>query len=185
MFVACLGTAGMSACGSDTDPGASGTPCAEQTCSANQFCNYVYDWCGPQYWGYATGQAECASKALACEKGLPVCGCDGKVYPDACAAYASGTDIGGASEGHEYCAHSLTPPGRFACGPWYCDPTVSYCRYGSGDTGDRKVECRDLPAACGGTATCACVPPSGSGEGSCSDVEGNGVTGILLLEVWI
>ncbi|APR86182.1 Hypothetical protein A7982_11531 [Minicystis rosea] len=125
--------------------------------------------------------ASCHLRSSACDSVLPVCGCDGKVYPSECQAHAAGIDIGGGPPGLEQCAHDLTPQGSFACGPYFCDAATTYCAYGQGDQSDRVTKCVPLPAACTGVPSCDCVPPPSKGE--CKPVPGNGATGVVVVEV--
>lgn len=88
---------------------------------------------------------------------LPVCGCDGSVYPSQCAAQQAGADIGAWADATEGPRCTSTPAGRFLCGPWFCDPDVSYCDYGIGDVGDRSVSSQPWPSSCAGHKDCKCL----------------------------
>lgn len=164
-------------CGGSTTPGDACPASGE--CSADQFCDYQYNWCGTPPSGEDT--PVCHLRTGDCDNALPVCGCDRKVYPSECAAHEAGVDIGGANAGQELCAHDLTPAGTFACGPFFCAAAGSYCAYGDGDTGDRSTVCKPLPQACGGTGSCNCMTLSS--QDTCSEVEGNGVKGVLVVTV--
>ncbi|MFT3765414.1 MAG: hypothetical protein QM820_07865 [Minicystis sp.] len=165
--------------GSGNDGG--GEPCGLDGCPDNQFCDYDYQWCGTP--GFGEEGAFCKDRSADCKADIPVCGCDGKLYESQCAAQAAGTDIGGGHVGVELCDHALTPQGRFACGPWFCDAATTYCKYIEGDQGDRWMSCEPLPAACNGVGSCACIPAPT--EGSCEMVDGNGVTGFVYYEAAI
>ncbi|MCC6668246.1 MAG: hypothetical protein IT375_31165 [Polyangiaceae bacterium] len=172
------GAGGSATGGAAGSGGGAGTgPCSGETCTAQEFCDWQYDYCHGKP-GYYSGA--CVSRNTGCSA-TPVCACDGQVYPTACAAHAAGYDLSGADPGKHSCSGAYTPAGTFPCGPWYCDAAKSYCYHGLGDMSDRKSECRDLPAACGGVASCDCLPPLGE----CLPVQGKGVTGYMLVDVWI
>jgi hypothetical protein len=173
--------------GTDSEGGSGGgtsEPCGEagEACSADQFCDYQYNSCGPPAHG-GEDPGECRPRAGGCDDKIQVCGCDGKVHPSECAAHAEGVDIGERGFVGQLCADSLTPAGTFPCGPFFCVAAESYCDYGEGDTGDRTTVCTPLPAACNGVATCGCVPADSPED--CEVVNGNGVTGIKVTEVFL
>jgi hypothetical protein len=164
--------------GGSAEPGL-GEACVADSCSEDQFCDDPYHRCGGHSEDGSTF-GSCALRSIECPQGVPVCGCDGQVYADACLAYEAGLDIHGREPGDSACGDELTPAGRFACGPWYCDASTSYCFYGIGDTEDLDVECRELPDDCAGVGSCDCVPANSLAE--CELVEGNGVTGVSITE---
>lgn len=166
--------AASDAAGAGGSGGQTTGPCSGSTCSETEFCDWNYDWCIEQQTGT---HGSCRPRNGSCVSD-PVCGCDGTVYLTECAAHAAGVDIAGALPGGNRC--SETPVGTFPCGPWFCNASISYCRYREGDSGDRQVECRALPATCNGAGSCACLPPPSLGK--CMTVQGNGVAGVLLLE---
>jgi hypothetical protein len=78
---------------------------------------------------------------------MPVCGCDGKTYPNACYAARSGTSVAASGD----CA--ATPPAAGTCGGLrgltcnkgeYCDFPVST----SCGSGDQTGTCASIPAVC-------------------------------------
>lgn len=170
------GSAGSVTTGGSAGAGGPDWPsCGEQKCGADEFCNFQYDYCsvtnpegGLEVW------RDCYKRDFLCNDHTPVCGCDGTVYPSQCAAYQAGVDIGGPTPTQApYC--DSTPAGRFPCGPWYCDPKVTFCEYREHDEGVRWPACAAWPAPCVGQESCGCLV----GFDSCTAVPGNGVTGTL------
>ena len=77
----------------EPEPGTGETVCgarAGNTCGDDEYCAYEPEgMCG---WADAT--AVCKKKPEMCTQQYdPVCGCDQKVYPNACAAAAAGTGV--------------------------------------------------------------------------------------------
>lgn len=61
---------------------------AGATCSGQAFCDFPDLGCD-----FADGMGLCAPRPVACpDIFMPVCGCDGVTYDNACAANAAGTD---------------------------------------------------------------------------------------------
>jgi len=106
-----------------------------------------------------------------------VCGCDGVVHEDECAAQLEGVDVGASS-----CASDDTPQGMFPCGYLFCDPTAEYCEHAYGDTCDDSFYCRALDPLCPTTydAACADCQIPACEECVCIETPGNGVTGITI-----
>lgn len=119
-----------------------------------QYCDYQSNHCGTG----ATTLSVCRDRPLGCDAGsLPVCGCDGAVYPSECAAAAAGTDLN--ADG------SCTPAaGMFACGELFCASKAQYCRVSLTDAMGYAdlYKCQDLPPACGSARSCDCVPKCGA-----------------------
>jgi hypothetical protein len=125
-----------------------------QPCSAAHYCDYPDDLCG------AAELGKCTPKPQGCDLlYAPVCGCDGKVHGNDCAARSAGSDV--SSTG------GCTPPvGQFACGPIFCALGSQYCQHGVSDVGGIPDDyaCKELPAGCGKTPTCACLSAEPCGD---------------------
>lgn len=126
------------------------------SCDADSYCVYEPGLCAR---GRASGS--CQRKQAACDHPAgQVCGCDGKVYADACTAQRAGVDLDVTGR----CRESV--PGHAACGAHYCDARTSYCEIYLSDVFElpTRHSCRPLPAACRAeageaTKTCACFLP--------------------------
>ncbi len=83
---------------------------------------------------------------------MPVCGCDGTVYSNACDAQAAGVDV-------DAQGNCDAPPGTFPCGERFCDPSFQYCEMQASDVGGQPnvYTCKDLPMDCGATPDCSCL----------------------------
>ncbi|HEX9294855.1 MAG TPA: hypothetical protein VF881_03445 [Polyangiaceae bacterium] len=97
--------------------------------------------------------------------GTPVCGCDAKVYPNACYATANhqGRCFGETKCGLDI-SNNITcepPPGYFACGTIFCERGKQFCEQVKCLAGWQTSACKPLPTTCGATPTCDCVKVSG------------------------
>ncbi|HEU4535452.1 MAG TPA: hypothetical protein VFS00_15090 [Polyangiaceae bacterium] len=131
--------------------GGEGSTCggiAGLPCGAAFYCDFPLDNCGQ---GDATGV--CKARPQGCLGNYdPVCACGGTVASNECSAFADGKDLASAGG----CA---APEGLFACGAKFCQAGSQYCERTASDVGSLPDSylCRDLPAACGGAGSCACL----------------------------
>ncbi|WP_437715077.1 hypothetical protein WMF45_00845 [Sorangium sp. So ce448] len=87
--------------------------------------------------------------------GPPACGCDGKIYDNACLADSAG--VGTSILGN--CGPA--PQGRFACGDVFCEKAAQICVENVPDgCAFTRYECRDLPQGCGSASCNECVDAS-------------------------
>lgn len=158
------GAGGGGAGGTDTGgvtTGGGGGPCGGISggiCEPSRYCDYIEDTCG-----VSDGDGSCEPKPEACTDVIePVCGCDGKVYNNACEAAAAGIDL-------QSMGGCPSPEGEFPCGPVFCSKTDQLCQVDKpagpggpvdpGDPGGPVVYiCVPLPPNCQvPDATCACL----------------------------
>jgi hypothetical protein len=111
------------------------------SCADNEFCDYPPD----ALCGAADATGTCATRPDACtQEYVPVCGCDGTSYGNACTARAAGVSV--ASEGE--CADEGTVCGGIA--GVGCEDG-EYCDLAAGDgceVSDGQGRCRPRPDAC-------------------------------------
>ncbi|MBC8073708.1 MAG: hypothetical protein IAG13_35635 [Deltaproteobacteria bacterium] len=137
------------------DPAVLGERCDEWvSCAGDAFCDY----------GSASGWPSCGEKGIcvafpeACDEiDLPLCGCDGVLYDNACEAAAAGVGTQGA-------AGCTAPAGRFACGFEFCESGTAFCEHVIGHGQPESWDCRAL-ACTGDLEGCACITdPSPCGD---------------------
>lgn len=123
------------------------------------YCDYPDDSCGT---GDQTGT--CKPKPDICpEVFRPTCGCDGKIYSNACAANQAGVDT------H---AGGCTPPtGMFACGDTFCDLSATYCLHDP--SAAEPYQCKLLPNCT--DVSCACLTGQPCGD-TCAGTAAAGLT---------
>lgn len=129
-------------------------------CAPDEYCNWPDGACGPPEAG------ECTPKPDGCgDIYMPVCGCDGAVYPNDCAAATAGIDITSVDK----CA---PPMGYFLCGTIWCDAQFSYCRRDASDVGGipDTYSCQELPPGCA-PPSCECLAGEPCGD-LCEPIEG-------------
>jgi hypothetical protein len=147
-------------------------------CAANEYCVFEPGLCGR---GPVPGT--CRPRPATCPPAhAPVCGCDGQVHDDACAAQAAGVDLA-VMGGCKAVLADWAP-----CGPRFCDVRTSYCEIYLSDVFEipTTYTCRALPAGCrpsadGGLApTCACFPKDTPCLTFCGPLPTGGLTGFHL-----
>lgn len=141
-------------------PGCSPT----QPCGSDAWCDYPDDLCGKGAKGV------CKQKTTGCDLTYaPVCGCDGKVASNTCAANAAGVDVSAAGG----CA---PPMGTFACGPSFCEQSPSqYCLHELSDVGGvpDTWQCNPAPDACKVGPSCGCLKGLPCATSCTGDAKGN------------
>ena len=135
-------------------------------CASDEYCDYGDDTCG-----YADGSGLCTKRPSSCpDIYQPTCGCDGTVFSSACDANAQGFDVNATG--------SCTPPSKelFPCLSGFCATKSQYCEVQVSDIGGEPstFSCKDIPAGCGGPATCACLQGQPCADLFCDD-SGTGV----------
>jgi hypothetical protein len=148
-------------------------------CGPGEFCAFSPALCGR---GPVPGS--CKPRPASCGKDhTPVCGCDGKIHDDECAAHAAGVDLDVTGS----CKAVL--PDWAPCGPRYCDVRTSYCEIYLSDVFEipTTYTCRPLPAACrpvagdaGAHPTCGCFPAGTPCLSFCGPLPTGGLTGFHL-----
>lgn len=138
---------GPSDAAGDAAPGQACGGLAGKRCSPAAYCDYPDNSCG------ITDQSGvCRMRPDVCPAiaSPPICGCDGQVYASECTAYLTGTDLNAN-------AGCKAAPGTFACGYAQCDLATQYCRREPRAMDADSYSCVALPAACGTSASCACL----------------------------
>ncbi|MDI1449616.1 hypothetical protein [Polyangium sp. 6x1] len=157
------GTGGMGDAGG-FDPGnPGGQQCGPNApCSDGSYCAYSgFGTCGTE-----GEKSECKAVPTCTPDANPVCGCDGNVYPDRCAAFAAGVDVGAM-------VGCVPPAGMFACGESFCDVGQEACAH---DPIYFSYWCMTLPAECqpqGMPKDCTCWKDVATCSGCMQDADGN------------
>jgi hypothetical protein len=165
-------------CRRKTSDAGGGGCLSNAACPADQYCAFSPGLCGR---GPTPGACRPRPAACGAERSL-VCGCDGVVYENECAAQVAGVDLavmGG-------CKATLAD--WAPCGPRFCDVRTSYCEIYLSDVFEipTTYNCRLLPAAChppadGGAApTCDCFPAGTACRSFCGPLPTAGLTGFHL-----
>lgn len=149
-------------------PGDSGLECrANGDCATGTLCHFADHLCGRGQTG------RCRAPRTACGSAPAVCGCDGIVDGDECAANGRGQDT-------STDATCNTPGFRYRCGDSFCitgTPFSQFCVRRTG-TSEQVYACENsfdfqcAEVSCGADAGCAfhgctCTPLSGGGLLDC------------------
>jgi hypothetical protein len=131
-------------------------------CAADEFCDFPSNSCG-----FADESGTCQKRPMACDASYsPTCGCDGKIYGNPCTANGAGHDVAPAGT-------CPAPMEMFACGAQFCGAKTQYCERQLSDIANEPdtYTCKDLPAACLGDLSCACIAgvPCGNACAAASD----------------
>jgi len=153
--------------GTDTDSGG-GTACGEQTCGEGEYCDWSANGCG----AFEEDQGTCLPIPDVCsEVEQPVCGCDGVLYDNPCAASRQGVDVGGLDQ-------CDAPEGTFACGYWFCALGSSYCQVSISDVGGYPdgYGCMSADQECASeTLACECLTEEPCYEFGCEQSPEGGI----------
>jgi hypothetical protein len=152
------------------------TRCRENAdCDPNAFCAHDLGLCG------ASKQLGlCTARPNTCSGHDPVCGCDGRVYDNACAARSAGADLSVTGR----C--KAVVPDFIPCGAHYCDAHRQYCEIYLSDVAELPTtsNCRPLPDACLPSPTnqrsCDCFSPTTPCRAFCGPTWTGGVPGFHL-----
>jgi hypothetical protein len=144
-------------------------------CAADEYCQYTPGLCGR---GPSAGT--CRRKPTSCQDTYsPVCGCDGQVYDNECAAHAARVDLsamGRCSIVRDWAS----------CGAQYCDALTSYCEIYLSDVFELPTtySCKPLPLDCkpdrGMPRQCDCFPLGTPCRTFCGFIQTGGLVGFHL-----
>ena len=162
-----------------TKPSDAAAGCRDNAaCSPGQYCAFEPELCGK---GRKPGTCRVRPRACTGFAFSPVCGCDGKVYDNECAAHAAAVDLavmGG-------CGTRM--PSFIPCGKQLCDARKDYCAIYLSDVFDLPTDyfCRPLPASClpgdgSMRRVCECFPSEVACRSFCGVVTTDGLPGFHL-----
>jgi hypothetical protein len=136
------------------------------TCGAGKFCRPAVGACGASAEGHCTTIPEVCPPPIA---NIPVCGCDGVTYANACAAFAAGFGI--ASQGEcEADQQACGGAGGGTCGAGeFCKRPLGEC------AGDAEGVCQSTPAVCQSNVAPVCGCDGVTYSNACA-ADGAGVT---------
>ena len=157
---------------------AAGHACRQATdCSADEYCAFDPPLCSR---GARPGTCQPRPRSCSSQKD-PVCGCDGKLYDNACRASRAGVD----RSLLEHCEQQ--PLDFIRCGDRYCDAKTSYCEIYLSDVLEppSDYECKPLPASClpnssARAPACDCFPSDTPCLSFCGPLPTGGVPGFHL-----
>jgi hypothetical protein len=111
------------------------------TCAADEYCAFKPALCGK---GKKPGVCRKAAPSCAAND-APVCGCDGQIHGNECAAHRAGVDLDVQGS-----CRQPPPRGFIPCGAHYCDASHDYCEIVLSDVFELPTDytCKQLPAAC-------------------------------------
>jgi hypothetical protein len=121
-------------------------------CAMDEWCDFEPSTCiGGDEMGFCKPQPDACDFVIA-----PVCGCDGVVYDNECAAQQNGADInlnGGCT----------APQGTFGCGAAFCNIQTQYCEVIGSDVGGEPnvYSCKPLPSPVCSSCDCLASEPCG------------------------
>jgi len=138
----------------DATAGGAGSACGTSElapCAAGFYCDFPTNDCGA-----AERPGRCAPRPDSCADIYdPVCGCDGTVYSNTCAAASAGEDVNSGGG-------CMPPRGSFGCGPRFCSlmpPRTEYCQRQISDIADmpHMYSCLPNPVTCSRLPLCMCL----------------------------
>jgi hypothetical protein len=163
------GKGGSAGSGGSAGAGGGSSQCggiAGLACPDGFYCDFADNLCGGN-----DNLGTCVKKPGGCPPGSSigqVCGCDGKLYVNACDAGNAGVDT-------SLTGSCQAPANTVKCGDHFCPSGQAYCENATSDVGGvaNTYTCVLLPPACQGTTpTCGCVANEPCGA-LCTDA-GNG-----------
>jgi Kazal-type serine protease inhibitor domain len=144
-------------------------------CAADEYCAQASGLCGR---GQSAGT--CRRKPISCDDThAPVCGCDGNVYANECAARAARVDLSAMGR-------CRSVPDWASCGATYCNTLTSYCEIYLSDVLEPPTtySCKPLPPACKPAQrtprSCDCFPAGTPCLTFCGFIQTGGLAGFHL-----
>jgi hypothetical protein len=141
--------------------------CEDLACGDSEWCDYTDDECSNT--GFSSWS--CEARPQTCDTSYePVCGCDGQIHSNECAARMTGVDL-------DAMGRCTPPEDTFACGPYVCELGDEFCGILLIDlAGEADIyECADPPMGCEDELTCDCLLMVVGEECSCEGTPEDGV----------